>query len=251
MAAATAALAIPAGAAMAATPHHVKHVAHHAIHNATSSCGANCSDFSSLLLGPNVITNAYIPGDTGAVLSRGGQPVNMLNASNSRPNADFTIAPLGTTRNYCRSDANPNGILPSNSVACTQFAGSTVYELDWAPYGNDSGYCIGSSGTPVNGKPLTLVRCGSTQGSLMIQQNNTAAASTDGCAGAAPTSTTGSADFSAYISAATTAFSHPYVVTVDTGTQRPENQLKLQQQNLQFGVPKDSQEFCFQDGPAR
>ncbi len=241
--AATASLAVMgATSAMASTHPHSRT----AIRNATPACGANCQDFSSRLLGPNTIANAYVSGDTGSVPSRPGQDITLKFASNAHPNEDFNVQQVGFVSDYCRSNTNPDGILSSTSVACIDFFGSPVYELDWTPFGNDSGYCAGTTGTPYNGMNVKLVDCGTTEGSLFIQDNANAGVSTDNCA---DTSDTG-VDYSDYISGATTQFSHPYVATVNAGTSRPDNQVQLWRRNvLTGGSIRDAQEFCFQNGP--
>jgi hypothetical protein len=216
---------------------------------ATTTCGSYCQDFSSELLGTSQIGNAYING-TGHV----GNLVNLHLADNSRSNEDFTIQEVGEVRDFCRSENNPDGILPSTSVPCIDFRHYPVYEYDYSPFGNDSGLCAGTAGKPFNGMPVKLVDCGSTQGSLLIQQNNNASDSSpagtgDLCAILNP-STNDGPDFSAYISGATQFFSHPFVVTVDSGTSHPTNQVKLtRQQTLTGGAIRDSQEFCYQSGP--
>lgn len=211
---------------------------------ATTTCGSYCQDFSSELLGTSQIGNAYTNG-TGHV----GTLVNLHLADNSRSNEDFTVQQVGLVSDYCRSEDNPDGILPSTSVPCTHFYNNDVYELDYSPFGNDSGLCLGTVGKPFNGMPVRLVDCGSSQGSLLIQQNNNASASTDACTTLNP-STNDGIDFSAYISGATPVFSHPFVTTVDSGTGKPTNQVELwRQQTLTGGTIRDSQEFCFQSGP--
>jgi len=236
--AATAALAMTGGTAAMASAH-----PHNAKVNATTACGANCQDFSSQLLGPGTIANAYVAGGTGAIPPSPGQPVNMKFASNERPNEDFTVQQVGFVSDFCG-----NG-LSKTSVACIHFFNSPVYELDWSPFGNDSGYCAGTTGTPFNGKQVKLVDCGTTEGSLWIQQNSNAGLSTDNCATPNPPTNDG-VDFSAYISGATQYFSHPFVATVNAGTAGPANQIQLWRENtLTGGTIRDSQEFCFQNGP--
>ena len=211
---------------------------HHAISNATSACGAYCSDYSSLLLGPGTIMNAYVAGDTGAVPSHPGQPVNLKYASNSHPNEDFTLQQVGTVSQFCGS------LLNSASVACIDFAGSEpsgidypAYELNWTPYGNESGYCAGTVGTPYNGKQVKLVTCGKSEGSLLIDEGNDL--------------TTGGLTYDSYITGATSQFSHPYVLSVDPGSAGPANQVRLSAQNsLTGGVAKDSEMFAATAGPA-
>ena len=208
---------------------------HHAIRNATEACGAYCSDFSSLLLGTGTIMNAYVAGDTGTVPSRPGQPVNLKYASNSHPNEDFQLEQVGTVSQFCPQGGGDT--LGANSVACLRYATYTAYELDWSPFGNDSGYCAGTVGTPYNGMQVKLVRCGHSEGSLLIDEGND--------------DTVGGLTYDSYITGATSQFSHPYVLSVDPGTARPANQIKLSAQNtLTGGAARDAEMFTSQNGPA-
>ena len=203
---------------------------HHAIRNATPACGAGCQDFSSLLLGTGTIMNAYVAGDTGEAPPRPGQAVNLKYASNSHPNEDFQIEKVGTVGQFCGS------LLNTTSVACIDYSGATAYELNWAPYGNESGYCAGTTGTPYNGKQVKLVNCGQSEGSLLINEGNS--------------KTVGGLTYDSYITGATTQFSHPFVLSVDPGSARPANQIKLSAQNtLTGGAAKDAEMFTTQNGP--
>ncbi|MGO9080647.1 MAG: hypothetical protein ACLQDY_16640 [Streptosporangiaceae bacterium] len=205
---------------------------HHAIRNATPACGVNCSDVSSLLLGTGTIVNAYISGDTGSVPAHPGQLVNLKLASNSHPNEDFQFEAVGTVSQFCGT------LLSPVSVACLDYASNTAYELDWSPFGNDSGYCAGTVGTPGPDMPVRLVDCGRSEGSLLISEGNDYTAANSDV-------------YDSFISGATTQFSHPYVLSVNAGTSRPDNQLQLVRQNtLTGGVAKDSEMFTSVAGPA-
>jgi hypothetical protein len=203
--------------------------------NATPACSSNCQDFSSKLLGHHTILNAFIAHNTG-VAGNGGQKVNMKNASNEQVNADFQVAYIGFVGQYCNSALNPQGFLSSTSVACLHYYFSPAYELDFQPWGNASGYCAGTAGTPFTGQNVKLELCGSTPGSLWIQQSTSFGHTAAG--------------YNAYISGATTSFSHPYVASVDSGTRNPANQVKLRSENLLTGnsVP-DAEQFTWVDGP--
>lgn len=203
--------------------------------NATPACGTNCQDFSSKTLGPGTILNAYIAHNTG-IAGKGGQVVNMKFADNSQVNADFEVQDIGQVWNYCNSALNPQGFLSSSSVACVHYRFAEAYELNFQPFGNASGYCAGTRGTPVDGLTLHLIKCGTTEGTLWIQQSTAFAHTVPG--------------YNAYISGATSSFSHPYVAAVQPGSHRPANQVQLQTENLLTGnaVP-DNEQFTYSDGP--
>ena len=81
---------------------------------ATPACGDNCFALSSLVLGPDVIQNAYIKGDLGTG-GRVGQNVNLKTASNSHPNEDFSGANVGDLADFC------GGTIPAASYVCVNY----------------------------------------------------------------------------------------------------------------------------------
>src|SRR5260370_17259514 len=142
----TASLGIGAGAASAAT--HGK--------KDTVACGANCVSFFSDQLGSSVTMNAYVPGDTG-LGGKVGTPVNLHLAANYRPNGDFTPSVNGFVFQFCGFLA-PD-FFPPTSYICTHYPFFLLLELNWSPFGNQSGLCAGVS-RAIAGWPVTLRRCG-------------------------------------------------------------------------------------------
>jgi hypothetical protein len=195
--------------------------------DATPACGAQCLDISSRLLGHHNILNAYVPGDTG-VGGKVGQKINLHFASNSRPNEDFTPAADGTVSDFCGTQLSPT------SVACIHYRSDEAFEINWTPYGNETDLCVGTSGPIFTGERVTLRHCGVGEGTLFIAD----AANATGI-------------FTPLIDGADASFSHPQVLTVDPGTSRPQNQLKVRPENkLTGGVISDSQLFTGVPGPA-
>ncbi|HVB45953.1 MAG TPA: hypothetical protein VNF47_25035 [Streptosporangiaceae bacterium] len=199
--------------------------------DATPACGMQCFELSSLVLGPHAIQNAYIFGDNGTG-GRVGQYVNLKFASNTHPNEDFTGARVGILGDYC-------GVLISPvSYACLNYPSSyPVFESDWSPFGNDSGLCVGIGVPGINNEPVTLRRCGADPTTLWV--------------GDLKNSTVHHGHlYTPWVNASDPNFSHPLVLTVDTGSTRPWNQLKVERLNLLTGhVAPDSQEFTLRFGP--
>jgi hypothetical protein len=204
---------------------------------ATATCGNNCIDVFSRVLGRNTLLNAYVPGDTGSG-SKPGQVINMNQGANNHPNEDFVAVPIGTVFSQCRSILNPDGILLSNSVLCNPtngFLADPAIELNFAPFGNETGLCAGTTGSPVSGLQVRLTLCGHTEGTLIVQGAN---------------QFIGGVNYHTYISGATNTFSHPFVFTVNTGASKPANLIQLQSENLLTGgVPADNQLFGVRPGP--
>jgi hypothetical protein len=221
---AAALLAFGATAAQAA-------VAHQGPPRATPACGAGCFELSSLELGTKVIQNAYVPGDAG-VGGRVGQVLDLKRASNSHPNQDFSGAKVGTLASFC------GGLIPAESYVCVNYPPSfPVFESDWAPFGNQTGMCAGLRSAGVADENVTLQPCGAAPTTLWV--------------GDLANSTTDDGHFyTPWVNASDPNFSHPLVLTVNAGSSRPANQLKVERLNLLTGgVVPDRQEFTLQFGP--
>jgi hypothetical protein len=198
---------------------------------ATPACGSQCFELSSLRLGTHMIQNAYVHGDTG-VGGRQGVKVNLHGGSNARPNEDFTGAAVGKLGQFCGT------LIPAESYACLNYPGSyPVYESDWSPFGNQRDLCVGVAVPGMAGENVTLQPCGQSAATLWVGDMSHAI-------------TYQGNTYTPWVNAADPNFSHPLVLTVDTGSRHPWDQLKLQRLNLLSGqtVP-DNQMFTLRFGP--
>ncbi len=203
--------------------------------DATPACGYYCFNLWSLTLGRNTIQNAYVPGDTG-VGGKVGQKVNMNYASNSHPNEDFTGAQVGTLADFCPNYGG-TGLAQTSYVCINYPSGYPVYESNWSPFGNESGLCVAAYAPVYSGENVTLQWCGSSAASLWVGD-------------LANGTTSHGRPYVPWVNGASTSFSHPLVLTVDPGTKKPINQLRLQSLNkLTGGVAPDTQQFTFNFGP--
>jgi hypothetical protein len=202
---------------------------------ATPACGFNCFNLSSLVLGPGTIQNAYVPGNTG-VGGRVGQKVNMRYANNSAPNQDFEGAKVGTLLNFCPNFGGTG--LSATSYVCINYPSNyPVFESNWAPFGNQSGLCVGAFQPVYNGENVTLQNCGTQTSTIWVGDLKNATIHHGRL-------------YTPWVNGASNNFSHPLTLQVDPGTPRPLNQLKLANLNtLTGGVSPDQQEFTFSFGP--
>jgi hypothetical protein len=202
---------------------------------ATPACSFHCFNLSSLVLGPFTIQNAYVPGDTG-IGGKVGQKVNLNFASNSHPNEDFTGAQVGTLGNYC-PNLGGTGLSPTSYVCITYPANFPVFESNWSPFGNQSGLCAGAQMPVASGENVTLQSCGITSTTIWVGDLAKAIIRFGRV-------------YLPWVNAASTTFSHALVLTVDPGTTKPVNQLRLQTLNTLTGnVVPDTQQFTFFFGP--
>ncbi|HEX9030358.1 MAG TPA: hypothetical protein VF834_00850 [Streptosporangiaceae bacterium] len=198
---------------------------------ASPACGAQCFELSSLDLGTNAIQNAYIAGDRG-VGGRVGQPVNLKHASNTRPNEDFTGAKVGTLADFC------GNLISSTSYVCIRYPSSyPVFESDWSPFGNQTHLCVGIARPNVNREQVTLQTCGVSGRTLWVGD-------------LADSVTHNGHLYTPWVNGSDPNFSHPLVLTVDTGSFLPENLLRVQRLDLLAAhTVKDTQQFTLQFGP--
>jgi hypothetical protein len=201
---------------------------------ATPACGFICFNLSSLTLGPRTIQNAYIPGNTGTG-GKIGQKVNLHFASNTQVNADFTGAQVGTLLNFCPNFGG-TGLSQTSYVCITYPSSYPVFESNWSPFGNQSGLCVGAQLPVVSGENVTLQNCGTTASTIWVGD-------------LANTRIRFGRVYFPWVNGASTSFSHQLTLTVDPGTTKPINQLKLQSLNkLGLSIP-DTQLFTFTFGP--
>jgi len=181
----------------------------------TPSCGAFnvfCVDLFSKQFGthkdPGFIQDVYRQGN------RVGQPIILFRVSSSDPAEDFTtddlvcgVQPSLTTLpcttflpyTVAELQAESGGTLFS-AITANQYANSYVVENEYAPFGVNSGLCVGIAATPFNGEGVTLQPCGITAKTLwIINSSNPIFAYIHG--------------YTSLINGANANFSHPYVLT--------------------------------------
>ena len=205
--------------------------------DATPACGDNCFELSSLVLGPHDVQNVYNNGPNGTG-GKVGQDVMLKYASNTRPNEDFTGAQVGTLADFC-PNLGGSGLSPTSYV-CINYKGDptyAVYESDWSPFGNESGLCVGIANPGYNGENVTMQDCGVSPATLWVGDLKNSIFHHGHL-------------YTPWVNGADPNFSHPLVLTVDPGTSRPDNQLKVERLNLLTGgVAPDVQEFTIRFGP--
>jgi hypothetical protein len=119
-----------------------------------------------------------------------GQPIILFRASNSDPAEDFTYSDQGTVNDFW------NAGLVSNGLDKT-YGKDEAYELEYSPYGVDSGLCTGVGSTAGNGTAVSLQPCGVSSKTVWVVD------SSDPNTGP---------DFYPLINGSDTNFSHPYVL---------------------------------------
>jgi len=105
------------------------------------------------------------PGFVLDVLRQGekvGQPVILFRTSNTDPAEDFIISNEGLVSTFYA-----DGGLVSSELD-QKYGTDRAYELEYAPYGVDSGLCMGIASTAGNGTPVALEPCGASSKTLWV-----------------------------------------------------------------------------------
>ncbi len=187
--------ALTAGAASAATP----------------SCGHDCPDVFSHQFGthhsPNFVVDVLRQGE------KVGQPVILFRSSNYDPAEDFTGSFAGFVSDFYAADMVSAAVAlhygglgcavydPTQTPPCvTKYPNDPAFELEYAPYGVDSGLCVGVPTTAKQNTPVVLESCGVSSKTVWIIDT-------------ADSPATITHDYVPLINGSDTNFSHPFVLS--------------------------------------
>ncbi len=124
----------------------------------TPSCGNNCIDLFSHNFGtfahPNFVMDVYKQGD------KVGQPIILFRTSNSDPAEDFTISAQGTVNDFFNAGLVSAAVNLHYGGGAVGFPNDEAFEFEYAPFGADTGLCVGVAATAVSGEGVTLQPCG-------------------------------------------------------------------------------------------
>jgi hypothetical protein len=216
---------------------------------ATPSCGpgsptlGGCVDIFSRMLGkhsdPKFVADVFRQG------AKTGQPIILFQASNTDPAEDVIQESNGNTSDFYAAGLVPaavalhygcTGTVPvaGAQVNCSAYGtDDPAYELEYAPFGVDSGLCIGVARTAFSGEKVTLQPCGVSGKTVWIADLN----------GSPSTIAHG---YVPVINGSDTNFSHPFVLTYPVNgfpTDKPRPQLFVSnltgfsQGNVPLGQP--------------
>jgi hypothetical protein len=125
---------------------------------ASPSCGGSCIDIFSHDFGtfanPNFVLDVYKRGQNV------GQPIILFRTSNSDPAEDFTISAQGTVNDFFLAGLVSAEVNLHYGGGAVGFPNDEAYEIEYAPYGADTGLCVGVGATAVAGTKVALEPCG-------------------------------------------------------------------------------------------
>src|SRR3984957_19198268 len=170
----------------------------------TPSCGDNCLTVFGDEYGPQYIADVLRQGE------KVGQPVIQFRNSDSDPAEDFVYNEQDPVSDFFAAGlvssavdlhyggaGCASGFTPGTPPTCTNpYPDDNAFEMEYAPYGVDSGLCVGTGSTAGNGTPVALEACGVSSRTVRIED----AADSEG------------PDGMPLINGSDTNFSHPYVL---------------------------------------
>jgi hypothetical protein len=202
---------------------------------ATPSCGISCVDVFSQQFGthltPNYALDVFRQGE------KTGQPVILFRTANFDPALDWSAGFDGTTADFyaaglvssslalhygCVPETAPGiGNFPScaNPLGGPAFPDDWAFENQYAPFGVDSGLCLGVAATAYSGEGVTLQPCGVSAKTVWIIDQNDASSARAALNEYVP-----------LINGSDTNFSQPFVLTYPANgfpTDRPRPQLTV------------------------
>lgn len=142
---------------------------------ATPSCGNACINIFSKLFGTHRHPNFVM--DVWRQAAKVNQPIILFRTSLSDPAEDFNASLQGTVNDFFNAQlvsAAVNLHYGCNYNVNTGHCGSTVFpddyafEIQYSPYGVESGLCVGVPGVPVSGVKVSLQPCGVNAGTVWI-----------------------------------------------------------------------------------
>jgi hypothetical protein len=183
---------------------------------ATPSCGPSCIDVFSKQFGthkaPNYVVDVLKQGE------KAGQPIILFRTANYDPAEDFTVAYQGTVADFYAADLVTSAVALHYGGLAAGFPNDPAFENEYAPFGVDSGLCLGVATTAIQGEGVTLQPCGVSSKTVWILDYLDS------------WSTFIKGGYVPLINGSDTNFSHPYVLTYPTTgypTDTPRPQLTV------------------------
>ena len=137
---------------------------------ATPSCGFSCIDVFSKQFGthhhPNYLVDVWRQGE------KAGQPIILFRTANYDPAEDFTVAYQGLVSDFYAAHMVSAAVALHygglGTLGDGHFPNFPAFENEYAPFGVDSGLCLGVATTAVQGEGVTLQPCGVSANTVWI-----------------------------------------------------------------------------------
>jgi hypothetical protein len=193
----------------------------------TPSCGPGCVNIFNQDIGPGFVVDVYRQGE------KVGQPIILFRTTNFDPAEDWSVTFQGTVADFFLAGlvsattalhyGCDNNNFPGDSCVTLNAAGRNIggpfpnlaaFEIEYAPFGVDSGLCMGVAATAFAGEGVSLQPCGvSSKTVWIIDSLDNSLGQTAGLP---------------LINGSNTNFSHPFVLTYPSSafpTDKPRPQI--------------------------
>ena len=104
-----------------------------------------------------------------------GQPIILFRESNSDPAEDFTISSQGLVSDFFAAGLVGAAVNLHYGAGAVGYPDFEAYEIQYSPFGVDSGLCVGVGSTAVAGTKVALEPCGVTSKTVWIKDYSNAA----------------------------------------------------------------------------
>jgi hypothetical protein len=212
----------------------------------TPSCGPGCYNLWNQDFGPNYVVDVLRQGE------KVNQPIILFRNANFDPAEDWSLSFQGTVADFFVA-----GLVDAATAlhygcdpATTGFAGGTcnvaganfgfpnlnAFEIEYAPFGVDSGLCMGVAATAFQDEGVSLQPCGVSAKTVWIVDGATRPGATSTTTRGFPVDTSGASagelpGYVPLINGSNTNFSHPFVLTYPNNafpTDKPRPQITVQ-----------------------
>ena len=178
---------------------------------ATPSAGPTAIDLFSREFGTHASPNYVM--DVWRQAAKVGQPIILYRTSDTDPAEDFTVSFQGTVADFFAAGLVSAAVDLHYGAGAVGFPNDPAFEIEYAPYGVDSGLCMGTAATAVQGSDVSLQPCGVSSKTVWVSDAGDSATVTSG--------------YVPLINGSDTNFSHPFVLTYPengypTDTPRPQ-----------------------------
>jgi hypothetical protein len=125
---------------------------------ATPSCGNSCINIFSREFGTHKTPGFVV--DTLRQGEKVGQPIILFRTSNSDPAEDFTLSFQGLTSDFFAAGLVSAAVNLHYGNGSVNAVDEPAFEIEYAPYGVESGLCMGLATTAVANEGVSLAPCG-------------------------------------------------------------------------------------------
>ena len=202
----------------------------------TPSCGTSCYNLWNQDFGPGFVVDVLRQGN------KVGQPIILFRTANFDPAQDWSISFQGTVADFFVAGlvSATTALHYGCDAATTGFAGGTcdiypnldAFEIEYAPFGVDSGLCMGLAATAFQDEGVTLQPCGVSAKTVWIVDGQVTDPNSVGDPNPDVQDVPGELPgYVPLINGSNTNFSHPFVLTYPNNsypTDKPRPQIVVE-----------------------